>query len=534
MKQRLPISTVLLLMLLMVLAPPLSGVWALRLYESALIRQTESSLLSEAALAAAAFRSAWRANGGSHDGAAGPVAARLTHKKGFDTPWLPRFARLDLAEETVLSPPPDPQPAASAIQDEAARRAGETVAPLIREGQLQTLSGVRVLNRTGVVVASTGEIPVVGLSLTAQVEVARALLGEQVSVLRARTIPQGWWDNGGAFRVFVALPVLDEQRVVGAVLAWRTPPTIRDALYGKRRSLALLVLLTLAAVASFVALGVLTISRPLRTVTEQAKRTASGERGAMSPVAYPLVREVDELSQALTRMAATLEQRADYIRDFAAHVSHEFKTPLGAIRGAVELLREHFADMSPGERDRFLANLDADAERLTRLVTQLLELARADVMSASRESGAGADAAAVICATAERFRARGMTVEVKTPLAAARVAMGEEALETILVNLLNNARQHGGPDVCVTLSLRRKGDRAVLLVADNGPGVSQANAERIFAPFFTTARKTGGTGLGLSIVQSLAAAHGGTLALEPTATGAAFRVEAPLAAEGGD
>jgi signal transduction histidine kinase len=82
--------------------------------------------------------------------------------------------------------------------------------------------------------------------------------------------------------------------------------------------------------------------------------------------------------------------------------------------------------------------------------------------------------------------------------------------------------------VSVVLSLRREGARAVLRVANDGPGVSQANAERIFAPFFTTARKTGGTGLGLSIVQSLAAAHGGTLALEPSAAGASFRMELPL------
>jgi signal transduction histidine kinase len=331
--------------------------------------------------------------------------------------------------------------------------------------------------------------------------------------------------------------VLDEARVVGAVLAWRTPPTIRDALYGKRRSLALLVLLTLAAVGSFVILGVLTISRPLRTVTEQAKRTANGERGAMSPVAYPLVREVDELSQALIRMAATLEQRADYIRDFAAHVSHEFKTPLGAIRGAVELLREHFDDMSRDERDRFLANLDADAERLTRLVTRLLQLARADVMSAGPERGPGVDGAAVIAQMAERFRAQGMKIEIKQRETAAqtpRLAIDGEALETILVNLLNNARQHGGLDVRVTLSLRKDGARAVLTAADDGPGVSHANAKSIFAPFFTTARKTGGTGLGLSIVQSLATAHGGALALEPSVVGAAFRVELPLAPNDGD
>lgn len=527
MKRRLSISTVLLIMHLIVLLLPFSGIWALRLYENALIRQTESSLIAEAAMTAAAYRSAWRANGGSPGAAGQPVDRRWTHQPGFTEPWLPRFAKLDLAVERVLPPPPDPQPAPAA-PDEPARKAGETIAPLIQESQLVTLSGVRVLDRAGVVVATTGDIPVLGLSLAGQAEVIRALRGEPVSVLRARTVPQGFWDNGGAPRVFTALPVLDEQRVVGAVLAWRTPPGVHAALYGKRRSLALLASLTLAVVVSFGAFGALTISRPLRAVTEQAKRTASGERGVMSPAANTLVREVDELSHALTRMAATLEQRADYIRDFAAHVSHEFKTPLATIRGTVELLREHLGDMSDEDRERFLANLDMEAERLARLVTRLLELARADVMLVGPEHGASADPVEVISRTVERFRGQGMTIHVEAP-EPVRLAVGEEALEMMIVNLLNNARQHAGPHAKAVVSLQREpgGAGMVLTVADDGPGVSNANAARIFAPFFTTARTTGGTGLGLSIVQSLAAAHGGTVRLVPAPRGAVFEIRLP-------
>jgi signal transduction histidine kinase len=97
-------------------------------------------------------------------------------------------------------------------------------------------------------------------------------------------------------------------------------------------------------------------------------------------------REIAELSHSLVTMAETLEARADYIRGFAAEVSHEFKTPLAAMRGTVELLQEHLATMTEAERRSFLANLAEDVTRLDRLVRRLLDLARADVM---RRSGPG-------------------------------------------------------------------------------------------------------------------------------------------------
>jgi signal transduction histidine kinase len=284
-----------------------------------------------------------------------------------------------------------------------------------------TLAGMRVADRTGRVVASTGES--LGWSLLGQEEVRRALAGEPVSQLRQRgkgAAPSPVaFDRGSLVRVFTATPVLDGDRIIGVVLLSRTPHTIAEALYGKRRHLAGLLAVLLATVAGFALLGMLTISRPLRAVTEQAKRTAEGERGAMSPVAHPMLREVAELSEALTRMAATLEQRADYIRDFAAHVSHEFKTPLTTIRGTVELLREHLGDMTPEDRERFLANLDAEADRLTRLVTRLLELARADVMHAGEECRP----AAVLARVAERFCAQGMNAGIQEA-ADVPVAMG--------------------------------------------------------------------------------------------------------------
>ncbi|AWB06572.1 histidine kinase (plasmid) [Azospirillum humicireducens] len=527
-RRRPSIGTVLLVMTFAALVLPLSGLWILRLYESALIRQTESELIAQAGVVAAFYRDAWRRAGGRAEAFGPPVDPVWTRPPGFDPPWTPRFASLDLAEDPILPPAPDPVPAMAT--DPAAAIAGSTLGPILREAQRITLAGMRVTDHQGVVVASTGEE--MGLSLARQDEVRRALAGEAASVLRERTghERQGYSsgrnassqngpavpDRSRSVRVFTAQPVLDDGRVVGVVVVSRTPRSIADTLYGKRWHLAGLAVLLLVSVGVLVRLGTVAIARPLRTVTGMAKRTADGERGVMVPLPRPVVREVAELSDALTRMARTLEERADYIRDFAAHVSHEFKTPLTTIRGTVELLRDHMDSMPPADRDRFLANMDAEAGRLSRLVRRLLELARADVMTVTDD--AVTDAVPVAARLADRYGA-----ETSLP-SSLPVAIGQESLESVLANLIENARHHAGADAQVTVTLRAEGERAILRVADDGPGISPANANLVFVPFFTTARERSGTGLGLTIARGLVEAHGGSIALLPSECGALFEV----------
>jgi len=529
MRRRLSVGTILLLMNLALLALPLSGILALRLYESALIRQTESELIAQGALVAASYHAVWRANGGAVDPADPPVDPRWSHLPGFDGPWIPRFPALDLSRDAILPPPPDPIQTTAAA-DPAALKAGESLTPVLAEAQRMTLAGMRVMDRHGIVVASTGEA--VGASLAAQGEVGRALKGEPVSVIRGRAkgsapgyVPA--LDLGSTVRVFTAMPVVEGDRVIGVILASRTPESIAEALYGKRWHLLALLGILLATVAIFAFIGVTMIARPLRAVTQQARRAAAGERGVLLPAGGPMVREVGDLWQTLTRMAGSMEQRTDYIRDFAAHVSHEFKTPLTTIRGTVELLNEHLNEMSAEERARFLGNLDAEAGRMTALVSRLLELARADVMRAT--DGGVSKPAAIVDRLRERYAGTGLRLVADLP-ADIPVAMGEDALETVMINLLDNALHHAGPAPVVTVGLSRAGGTATLTFADNGPGIAEANLEKVFDPFFTLTRNQGGTGLGLAIVRSLVSAHNGRVSALPAQSGALFRIELPLAA----
>ena len=118
------------------------------------------------------------------------------------------------------------------------------------------------------------------------------------------------------------------------------------------------------------------------------------------------------------------------------------------------------------------------------------------------------------------------------PAIAVSVAMPEDVLESILSNLLDNARQHGGDAVTITVACPapRPESPATLIieVSDNGPGISAANAARVFEPFFTTARAQGGTGLGLAVVKSLVNAHRGAIELVDSAAGTRVRISLPL------
>jgi signal transduction histidine kinase len=226
--------------------------------------------------------------------------------------------------------------------------------------------------------------------------------------------------------------------------------------------------------------------------------------------------------KSIVTMARTLEARADYVRDLALGISHEFKTPLTGIRGGAELLRDHLDEMSAEERRKFLSNILADTERLERLVRRILELARADSLAPRGDESC--DLAQAINEMAAEARRKGQRVSVTEMPAALPASIDRASFDIVLSNLLENALQHGGNGVSVAVSGRAEAGEAIVDIHDDGVGVSSGNAARIFDRFFTTARDAGGTGLGLAIARQRVAAFGGELALVPSERGAAFQM----------
>lgn len=533
---RLRLRTVLASVFLLILALPLTGFLALRIYESALVRQTESELIGQGAILSAAYAALLDRHAGknfdwSQYGLPVPVQSKNSDYSSADSDstvptrdYEPHPAKLDLARDRALPPAPDPLPA-SEPADALARVTGGELKPILDQAQQVTLAGLRVIAPNGVIVASTGEG--LGLSLLQQQEVQRALSGEFLTLLRERkpsSTPQpgiASISRNTALRVFVAMPITHRNRVIGAVLLTRTPSNLTKVVWARRVKIAQLGGLLLLATLVLAWLTATTITQPLRRLAQQAQRAHAGERNAVQSARRRVVKEVAELSETVAGMADALQARAAYIKDFAAHVSHEFKTPLTAIGGAAELLKEHGSAMSESERAGFLNIISKDTARLDQLTRRLLELARADMATPGKES---CNLASVLRTAAHRAREDGQLIELLEPLPEqASLPMSAELFDSILSGLFDNARQHA-PGAVVTLQCEQAKGQLNLLVSDNGPGISAGNADQIFTPFFTTARAQGNTGLGLAIIRALLVAHGGNIALLPQSAGTTFRL----------
>jgi signal transduction histidine kinase len=518
------IRSLLLATYLAVLLLPVAGIGILRLYESALIRQTEAELMAQAAVLSAAYRADWLEKAPPGALATMPrVELQWADNVEYGGGWIPLMPQLDLADAPILPRPADAVTGKTA--DPIALEVARSLRPVVLEARRMTLAGMRILDSHGVVVAATQDEEL-GKSLAAQDEVAHALRGAPKAAMRERDVDPADYSvisisRNTALRVFVAVPILTEGRVLGAVLVSRTPRNIVQTLYSKRYALLELAIVLLAAVTALAWFTGQTVIRPTRQLAAMARRVARGEIRAVEPLDKPLMREARQLSDSIVTMARTLEARADYVRELALGISHEFKTPLTGIRGGAELLRDHLGEMSEDERQRFLSNILADTARLERLVSRILELARADAVTPTGGERCDVAAAASEIAAEARKAGQHVTVALSAPMPA---IIDRTSFDIVLANLLDNARQHAGAGASVTISGGLAEGEAVVEVRDDGVGVSPGNAQRIFDRFFTTRRDAGGTGLGLAIARRRVQAFGGELSLAAAERGALFRI----------
>ncbi|MET3524735.1 ATP-binding protein [Mesorhizobium abyssinicae] len=518
-KWRPRLATVVVAILIVVMALPLVGLFFFRLYENQLIRQTEAELIAQGAVLAAIYAEDVRAAGIAPDKLGGPVAVDADRSASTNEPYQPVEPRLDLASDTVL--PTRPAPVA-AIADPAFAAIGARLAGILTQTQKTTLAGFRLLDPRGVVIAGREEI---GQSLADVAEVRAALAGRYASALRLRipnqpAPPLYSVSRGTRVRVFVALPVAVEGRIAGVVYLSRTPNNIVKHLYGERGKVTLAAI---AIVGGTLLIGLVflrTVSRPIYGLIERTKRIAAGDREAIEPLDHHGTREMAELSAAFLDMAQKLQARSDSIQTFATHVSHELKSPLTAIQGAAELLRDSGEAMDEAERKRFSNNIVTDAGRLNLLVRRLLELARVENLAPSGES-TSLDAALALLPADTR-----LTVRVEAG-GGTGLRISVENAAIVLANLIDNSARHGAS--LVSISATSAAERATILVSDDGAGISPSNRGKVFEPFFTTRRETGGTGMGLGIVLALLKAHDGTIRLVDSERGTRFEINLPAA-----
>jgi two-component system phosphate regulon sensor histidine kinase PhoR len=220
-------------------------------------------------------------------------------------------------------------------------------------------------------------------------------------------------------------------------------------------------------------------------------------------------------------------------RDFVANVSHELRTPVAVIRANAETLIAG-AKNDPVMSAKLIDGLHRNAERLARILADLLDLSRLDAGQYRMELAPVPIRGVVeqsLTAVEPQAAARKVQIALAVPDELA-VRADAKALDQILVNLIDNAIKYTRPEGHVWVEARPDGDRIRIEVRDDGPGIAAKHRERVFERFYradpSRSREAGGTGLGLSIVKHLVESMSGEVGVEPNApTGSIFWLRLP-------
>ncbi len=347
---------------------------------------------------------------------------------------------------------------------------------------------------------------------------------------------------GGAIRTLkdetliltVAVPVQQLRRVVGALLLSADSAEIEEGVRNARLAIlqASALALTVTVAMSIFLAG--TIAGPVRRLASAADRVRRWRgRRAQIPDLSHRRDEIGDLSAALDEMTAALYGRLDAIEVFAADVAHEIKNPLTSMRSALESLNR---TNDEEQKKRLMAVIEQDIRRMDRLISDISNASRIDAELAREES----EQVDLTTLLQTLMSMRQLDNGQPSPKFDLCLDPGESIvinglpsrLGQVVDNLVGNALSFSPPEGKISLSLRREGQSALLVVEDDGPGIPAGQEEAIFQRFYSQ-RPAGEafgqhSGLGLSICRQIVEAHGGTITAQNRIEGGArFTVRLP-------
>jgi two-component system, OmpR family, sensor kinase len=344
----------------------------------------------------------------------------------------------------------------------------------------------------------------------------------------------------------------NEVRVISPTLNEPATAVIGLSTSDVQNTLHQLLLIELAIGAGAVVLALLATTygvrlslRPLRRVTRTAQEVtaelssegtgldrrvpiaaseAESEAGQMAASINTLLGAVE------TQFAARVESE-ERMRQFLADASHELRTPLTSIRGYAELSRMRRIGDEPIDDADTLARIESEGTRMSRLVEDLLLLARSDRGAPLQYEAV--DVGELVDDAVEGARIAHPERQIEAAVVPVTVLGDRDQLRRVLVNLLTNAAVHTAPEGAIQVRAWREGAEALLQVRDAGPGLPAEEAAHVFERFWRAdrarTRARGGSGLGLSIVSAIVAAHGGTVSFESSVeAGSAVTVRLPV------
>jgi signal transduction histidine kinase len=384
-------------------------------------------------------------------------------------------------------------------------RQAARISSLVEESARDRTQRIVVVDASGRVLAdSDGRAPRGMVYATEQrPELRAALFGGRIDTRERAS------ETVGDELLLVTVPVVDRERVAGAVRISASQSDIQQSVHASWLRLAALGAAVIAAGLVLAWLLAVPLSRQIRKLSVASMRLGRGELSARAPEEGP--KELEALARSFNRMADSLGGNLEAQREFVANASHQLRTPLTGLRLRLEAIRQE-----GGFAAEQAAKAEADLDRLNDLVDDLLALARASSRDAT---AARVDLAQLSREAAGRWtpaaEAAGKRVELEThgdPVAWA----DREDVSHVLDNLIDNAIRYAPTSSSVSVRSESRNGAAVLLVADTGPGIPTEERPHVFERFYrgATGRGAGpGSGLGLSIVAAIVERWGGEVRL---------------------
>ena len=314
--------------------------------------------------------------------------------------------------------------------------------------------------------------------------------------------------------------------VFGYLVVAKPKTELRDAWVTLLSRLAIAFLFSLVVVGALAFYLTRRITGPVLALSDAADEVSKGHYDVEVP-RVPGGGEIGHLADRFREMTARLAEAEERERNFLMSVSHELRTPLTAIRGHVAALREGVV-ADPESIDASLETVAEEAERLGRLVGDVLDLAKLDAHRftvLTEEVDMGRVLERAYSTFSEEARQRGIEYTSEAESAPVIVSDGDRVLQ-IISNLLSNAFRWTPDGGRIDLELQTANGTVTVDVADSGPGITPDARDRIFRPFWSTDGR--GTGLGLPIASELAVALGGRIELQTeVGKGSRFRLVLP-------
>ncbi|MDK2799404.1 MAG: hypothetical protein PWQ70_1023 [Clostridiales bacterium] len=353
-------------------------------------------------------------------------------------------------------------------------------------------------------------------------EVLKALKGDDV---------QSHFEEAAGWFVDAAVPIIKEREMIGVVYLSTSAQNIVEFLDDIRKNLytiAIIVSILIGLLSSVLA-GVIT--SPVEELTDVIKHMADGKLDQKVEVRGN--DEIAQLGMAFNKMSERLNQLEEKRRQFVSNASHELRTPLSSIKLLAEsLLQMQHLDLTIIKE--FLSDINNEIDRLSRIIDKLLMLTKMDVNDKELEMknvNIKELLQNVVKSLSPLARKKNIQLTLKTN-EDIYVLIDEDKIWEAIFNIVDNSIKYTPNNGSVTISMEKSDYNIIIMIEDNGIGISDNEINKIFDRFYridkARARETGGTGLGLSIALSAVKLHGGEIQVESqVGRGSKFKIIIP-------